>query len=450
MPTEEERFALPDPHTDMVRTLCGPPYNMMFADANKAAANGTGAATIAFHEEATKRANAEIEAQLEIMRGIKRGQPSVSQGVDIAVQQAADKAELLAELERLRDLRPSNAPEKIAGDPHVNTIDGSKNLDDGRIRVDVTRAIADTEDTNYFVCTRCNGQFVVPDDGEGKCGCGASRAGWEGSTMTVGGYAFDITPLVASGKLSVGGPAGSPVFAYHNCTKRDVEKSAGLAAAHRLQIAAASVNGALDPMIDYLKQATARGAKAQVNAHYHVHKCGTTKDDKGSEFAKFEHTGDARLYAQVIVRDQASEIDGSILFLPVANCARCKGNHPSIAFWRLKNPIWRDVDGSIQGQVLDGTHFGMCPANGEPIILLSDHGAVMESIDLPGPIKFKEQRTLSNIGGVQGSSENQDGYDAATRDIQSGRTNPHMKGTQAHADWSAGYHRGKRDVESAT
>ncbi len=42
--------------------------------------------------------------------------------------------------------------------------------------------------------------------------------------------------------------------------------------------------------------------------------------------------------------------------LDVVNCARCGGNHPSVEMKPFTRPCG------------DRTHFGVCPANGEPIL----------------------------------------------------------------------------------
>lgn len=390
----------------------------------------------------------------------------------------------------------------------------------------------------FYVCLHCNSNFVLrPDKTEASCACGGARVvRYEKANLNVGTAQIqDVTPLVECGKLSayIDPVATSDrcMIAWHNRPKRAVawregwailpeepadEYDAELArmeddggrfpetgldlprkpertAEERAGSAMASLMAQLEPIAEVLIRSAEMGAQVMVHAHYNVEPRGVQVDDKGAQWQKNQQTGDARYVLQVIARDAmnppsdsiVTDGGGQLYFCPVTRCARCEGNHPPLAFWRLRRPVMEYCEHTNRWDET-ASHFAFCPSTGEPILLrivgdtgsgeavqanpvpsgpvtsAPPHGQTMQvttltrtpsapdlqqplmtgvgsmqSIDGPSPIGGAS----NTVGGVGNSTERQHGREAARRN-QPASANPYPEGTASHDEWDTGHREG--------
>jgi hypothetical protein len=309
----------------------------------------------------------------------------------------------------------------------------------------------------YFVCTTCGGAFAGTADMFRKCECGAAQFGNDQSEpFTEMGIplctsaAFEITALVESGKFNTATLSdGKTIIAVVNRNKRNVEQSLS----DTLRTCAANARGSLVPVVAYFEEAASRGARTELHAHYHTRGCGSEKGHDGYYLRK-EVTGDVRFFGQVIVRKEENEADGSLIFVPVFNCARCGSNHPNkVAFWKLTRPVCEWVDQNTPGKTV-ATHFAYCPTTGEPILMISSEpqepidystpaesgeaegGKDVNTIDGPKPIESAPIPGPKPLGGVLGSSAYQEGYQAGLNSPDP--INPFRYNTSEYEDYRRG------------
>lgn len=321
----------------------------------------------------------------------------------------------------------------------------------------------------FFVCLKCNGNFVC-EPGNGKsvaCPCGAARCG-AGALVTED--AFEVTRLVESGKLTVVLPTPAEekeptrvVFAVNNRCARNVEQRADASAAERVARAAQAISRGVLPAADYVHRAAGSGAKVFWHSHYHSRAAGTERTADRGEFVRREPTGDARFFGQVIVRDLVNEADGTLQFHPVFSCARCGGDHKEpLAFWKLARPVCVAVavtPGCPTGVKVVGTHFAMCPANAEPIYLTSAESEAdqtytkpfppgtpeeaMKPIDAAGSIAAKSLPQPTTVSGVGGTGAYSVGFTAGERGDVSPDANPYQPKSAAAEEWQRGFVAGR-------
>lgn len=301
----------------------------------------------------------------------------------------------------------------------------------------------------YFVCEKCNGAFVfLKGDEKAHCGCGASRV--EGSPLSLAfctgfGPLVEVTRLVECGKLTVHEVRENEsdrriVLGVNNKAARGVDQPTASEAVAR---AVGEIERHAGAALAYLTKAAAAGASVVWSSHYHTEAAGVERTEAG-EFLKRRLTGDARFCATVIARKKENELDGSLVFSDVNNCARCGGSHVGLAFWRLTNPV-RD------GAEVALTHYGNCPSNGEPILLFfTDEREAervqgvrdMRAIDGPAPVRGPSPSGVKPVAGTVRAYEA--GYDEGFADsYRTGRaTNPYADGTREAAEWERGYKAG--------
>jgi hypothetical protein len=316
----------------------------------------------------------------------------------------------------------------------------------------------------FFVCLKCGGAFATePHCFAAQCPCDAAYLDTARKPV-MSEAAFEVTALVASGKLSVA-PVGEEdrravLLAVHNRTKRNIPQRSAVQSS---RLAGQGIRDGTQAAFEYLGKAAEAGARVLFHTHYHTRACGVERTANG-DFLKKEATGDARFTAQVIVRDQKNEADGSLLFYPVHGCARCGKDHVQpLAFWKLTRPVWQPVEGTACGSVLVATHFGYCPDTGEPIMMVSDTGVDADGLALASaaatqftkPAAGGKVEAMRSIGGndpipaarsndarpVLGTSHPPE-YEAgwfAAHNGDASTTNPHPSGSEAAGEWNRGF-----------
>ena len=330
-----------------------------------------------------------------------------------------------------------------------------------------------TEGQGFFTCLKCNDNFALLEgELETNCACSACHIVRVDTQNVIIAYpAYDLTPLVATDKLSVvivRSPTNHErkvLFAISNKTTRNVaqtETDPMGVKEKRIQelqrTAASGINAAIQPAANYIVEAAQMGARVTWRSHYHTRQCGFEERD-GVKYATHETTGDARFVCEVIVRDQKNEADGSLIFAPVRGCARCGKDHTQpVCFWKLTNAVVQHESG--KAATLVATHFAYCPDTGEPIMMVTDiptleraeqfarpvrPGKVEEAVKSFDPIKAVDGARAVGMKAAQvrgiGGMDSPEFYDGA-RAASSGGTLfdcPHDPDTRQAADWKRGF-----------
>ncbi len=325
----------------------------------------------------------------------------------------------------------------------------------------------------FFVCTVCLNGFMCETGESVSCQCGAARVSHSGllpGVPCLSGPVEEVTALVRCGKLTASLPNQPTdehpcfaLFALHNRPARNVQQRSAVAIS---QAAGEGIRAGTQAAFGYIGKAAEAGARVLFHSHYHARACGVDRAPNG-DFLRRETTGDARFCAQVIVRDQKNEADGSLLFYPVHGCARCGKDHAApVAFWKLTHPVWMptmSVQGGCTASVLVATHFGYCPENGEPIMMVSDAGtdtdgfALAEAAanDFTKPAAGGKVETMRDINGTDpipaarsaplaavGNTSHPPTYEEGWLAADTGKTstsNPYPSGSQDAGEWNRGF-----------
>lgn len=435
-----------DGHAAILMRLTNPPHWLSMADAIAALKDGTAETILAAGRRSREQHAADFRAQLQRLMSTAKTAPLV--------------------------LKPDLTPEQRA-----TLIEDVEE----QYRGTSTQTSEPNRRARYFVCTKCNAAFGIRADGDHVvCPCGSAHASYSGSLdplreiPVVSGTITEITDLIDCGKVSVVSLSSTEphllLLAIHNRPKRNVQQDKPadddrpeLTAEERRNLAIHATKVTVTPPADYLAAAAARGARVTWLSHYHVRSSGIDHSPSG-DYLRKEATGDARFVGEVIVRDMVNEADGSILFVPVHNCARCGTIHRNpLAFWKLKRPVIEFGPG--MKREITATHFAFCPVLGEPIMMVSSEvtpdadltfskpappGTVEGSVNpISGnePISGPTPAPLTNVGGIACGGVYNDGYLAGNRN--SSHTNPHVPtDSPDHVEWQRGYDQGQHDFRN--
>lgn len=426
----------------VIRKLTGPPWLLTRAEAVKCVADGTASLML---NSSAKPFNADgfAAARRRVSEAWNRelagdAPAAVATADEIATAQAESYTHaILPSLTLGAPAEPPDPPAPVA-----------QNSEPERVR--------------YFVCKVCLGAFAATGTGAVvACECGAARFGDDGvrpfSEMRIPlctSAAIEVTALVECGKLVVAvASGGKALLAAVNRNRRNAEQSLPEAVAK----AADAARGSVTALADYYATAVGFGARTNFHAHYHTRSSGVETGADGDAYLKKEPTGDARFCGFVIARREENEADGSLVFKPVGNCARCGGDHKQpLPFWKLTRPVHEWPSPDNPGAVI-ATHFAYCPSNGEPIMMVSSEPLPAAVIDFGKPADggTVEQRvddvqdigglkpvvataiTQRRIPGVTDTKEHDEGYAAGQAGAQ-GSANPYPAGSPAAAEWNRG------------
>lgn len=476
----------------VLATLIGPPFNLSFDAARAAIADGTASNIVAKHEQDMRDRRADHTNELTRLREAQRKR----------VKEQSDKVQAAwnrEQLQRIEDAKPK--PGDHIGDPSAVDQLVSEGGRDLPADEDETKCVSppfrtpvltaqssEPEPERFFVCKRCNGGFSGRAGAPAvSCPCGSARFGDDGiapfSEMRIPlctGDAFEVTELVACGKLSATHPDLSVpsfvLYALHNRPNRNVPQewkrphfAEEFAADVRASSAGYAVAKGAAPSLDYMVRAAMNGADVHVTTHYHTRTSGIETNAAGEKFAKKELTGDMRVCGSVIARTRENEADGSLLFIPVVTCARCGQDHAKpLAFWKLKQPVYANVANVANVAHPDAvrkiaSHFAHCPTSGEPILLISSEPETDLALqfDKPADVKtdIEEYRDMNEQGGLMpvdgpipnriapvDSAGGSGAYDSGKNAARAGKRiddNPHPLDSSACDEWRRGFVDGK-------
>jgi len=439
-----------DTDRETVRRLTGPPWLLTVAEARKCIADGTAplmlnssAKPIGASDFATARQKVADAWNRELA-----GEPSRS-GAAVVIDDGITEAQRENYTHSILPGITLSAPPAEPPAPAAPVAQSSE-----------------PERVCYFVCRKCNGSFAGRASELRSCECGAARYGDDGmkpfSEMRIPlctSDAIDVTELVECGKLVVAVLSdGKAIFAVSNRNRRNVVQTFP----EVLRIAQGIARGSVRPVEEYYSHAAGLGARTSFHAHYHTRSCGVETGADGETYLKKEATGDARFCGFVIARREENEADGSLIFAPVGRCARCGGDHAApVPFWKLTRPVHEWLDADTPGRAL-ATHFGYCPTNGEPIMMVSSEPLPAAVIDFDKPAAggtVEPRQNMQDIGGlkpvvasaitqrrvpgVDTTKEYDDGYTAGVAGATS-FSNPHPAGTPLADEWLRGLVEGRK------